>query len=129
MKLDLEYVRKVSDHLHQLYCEAGGYNPEEHVFSLHFEPDNNHVSCHVSWSYFHNLVAGEVNVRRAGTALHLTASVQGVTVTACVFRHEIVNMLAELGHEVHKSTDIVTLFNVWQTLAGWNVSLEVENDG
>ena len=129
MKLDLEYVRKVSDHLHQLYCEAGGYNPEEYVVSLRFDPSAHCALCHISWPYFHNLVAGEVNVRRAGKALYLTASVQGITVVTCVFRHEIVDMLAELGHEVYESTDIVTLFNVWQTLAGWNVSLEVECDG
>lgn len=136
MKLDLEYVRKVSDHLHQLYREAGGYNRDEHVYSVRFEPDDNHVMCHISWPYFRNLVANEtskdcdVDVSKAGAiALHLAASVQGIEVTACVFKDEIVDMLKEHLGSVPEDKDALALFDLWQNLTGWGLSGEEKNNG
>lgn len=136
MKLDLDYLHKVSDNLHQLYRDAGGYNPEEHVYSLHFEPDDNNVSCHISWPYFRNLVANEtdVDVSKAGAiALHLAARMQGIEITACVFKDEIVGMLKEhLGsayasYEVHEDEDVLALFDLWQNLTGWGLSGEEQH--
>lgn len=127
MKLDLDYIRKVASNLHQLYRESGGYQPDAHVYSVHFEPDSNYVRCHISWPYFRNLVANEADgpceVCKAGTGLHLTASVQGVEMITCVFKYELVDMLKDLGYEVSQDTDVLVLFTLWQNASGWNVEV------
>ena len=132
MKLDLDYLHKVSDNLHQLYREAGDYNPDEHVYNVQFSPECNDIRCHISWPYFRNLIANEADapceMSRVEEALHLRARVHGVEMVCCVFRHEVVSMLKELvaehpegDYEVCEDDDIVAMFIIWQNMTGWDL--------
>lgn len=140
MKLDLDYLHKVSDNLHQLYREAGGYNPDEHVYNVQFSPESNDIRCHISWPYFRNLIANEADapseLSRVGDALHLRAKVQGIEMVCCIFQHEVVKMLKDLvaehpesDYEVCEDDDIVALFIIWQNMTGWDLDWEAKSNG
>ena len=132
MKLDLTYLHKVSDNLHQLYRDAGGYNPDEHVYSVQFYPGSREMHCHISWPYFRNLVEIEADapaeVSRVQGALHLQAKVRGIEMVCFIFQKEVVRMLKELvaehpegGYEICEDDDIMALFTLWQNMTGWNL--------
>lgn len=133
MKLDLDYVRKVSDNLHQLYRESGGYYTEEHVYSVQFSPASGVARCLISWPYFRNLTANEADgpceLSKVQGYLHMTARVQGIEMVCCVSKAEVVDMLKEScgnnyeDYEVHEDEDILALFITWQNLTGWNVEV------
>lgn len=136
MKLDLEYLHKVSNNLHQLYRESGGYNPDEHVYHVQFEPDHKLIRCHISWPYFRNLIANEADgpteVHKVQEALHLSTRVQGIEMVTCLFKPEVLELLEECPESAQalcEDDDILAMFIVWQNATGWNMHWEVQPNG
>lgn len=130
MKLDFDYLREVSTKLHQLFLDAGGYNRDEHVYTVSVEPEKCNVRCHISWPYFRKLLANEpaasCEMSKSEDTVHLRARVHGVEVTCCIFRHDVEQMLRAIeGAYYHWAEEdtVVEMFKAWQNYTGWPVEV------
>lgn len=139
MKLDLDALRQLGQGI-QRECQADGdlceqLDKGQYVYSIHFEPSTGRVSTHIQWPYFRNLVASEADhpatitkVEDSQTWLHCSCTSHGVEISACLAKHEVVNMLKELvaehpesDYEICEDDDIMDLFVIWQNMTGWDL--------
>ena len=139
MKIDFEYIKKVSDKLHEAFVEDGDLSTQfdkgSMVHSINFDPQTGHASAHVQWPYFRNLVANEGDYPATYTRvqqsskdepwLYWNCDVLGVKIVTCMDKSDIVKELEALelpeDCEVDFSDDIEHLFTLWQNCTGWNL--------
>ena len=149
MKIDFDYINRVAAKLHEAFVEDGGmeaYSEGRHVYSLRIEPETKRVEIHVQWPMFRNLVANEADapatcnkissVENMDPWMHWHCDVQGVHLTACVNKWDVIQDLKELvsehpesDYEICEDDDIENLFNIWQNMTGWNLGWEVTTNG
>lgn len=127
MKLDLNNLRTIADKLHEAYLEDGECTEQlmkgRMVYSISIDPSSGEVSAHVQWPYFKELTTSATYsiVRDRAEWLHWEAEVQGVKLTACMWKPTIVEELKALGFtEISEDADIEDLLDVFQDLSGWN---------
>ena len=128
MKLDLDNLRLMSLKLHDAFQEDGELTEQlvkgRCVYSIIIDPSNAEVSAHVQWPYFRELAASATYdkvVHDSAPWLYWKAEVQGVKLTACMWKHTVVDELKALGFtEISEDADIEDLLDVFQDLSGWN---------
>ena len=139
MKIDFDYIRKVSDNFKQVCVEdPNAYDNGRFVFSVQFEPETGLTNVHVQWPYFRNLVANSADAPAVCTKVYTgenmhpwmywTASVLGCGIVTCVNKFDIIKDLRDLvaehpesDYEICEDDDIENLFSIWQNMTGWNL--------
>lgn len=142
MKLDFEYIRGITNKLHEASREAGGHSKEfdegHVVYSISFDPGAGSCNIHVQWPYFRNLVANEADHPATYTRhdmpeyttpwLHWSCDVLGMQIVCCMNKWDIVQELKALiaehpesDYEICEDDDIENLLNIWQNMTGWNL--------
>lgn len=128
MKLDLNNLRTIADKLHKAYLEDGECTEQlskgRYVYSISIDPSSGEVRAHVQWPYFKELTTSATYNRVVNDDipwLHWEAEVQGVKLTTCMWKHQVVDELKALGFtEISEDADIEDLLDVFQDLSGWN---------
>ena len=132
MKLDFNQLRRLKDSFHQQFAEGGDLSSQlddgSMVYSIHFDPHESSCKVHVQWPYFRNLVANEADCAASfeecgsdgAVWLYWTCKVQGIVITACMFREDLFQELRAINAEFSETEELPVLLAMWQDLSGWN---------
>lgn len=138
MKLDFEQLNRMKENLHKLFLEDGNTSQQlgkgSMVYSVSFDPGCNTARVHVQWPYFCNLVANEADRPATYSVIkqpsdetvwmHWTCFVQGIEISACMNRSDIIQTMQESQVNFHWTDEdnVEDLFKLWQHFTGWNMS-------
>ena len=132
MKLDFNQLKRLKDSFHQQFVEGGNLSKQlddgTMVFSIKFDPHEGSCDVHVKWPYFRNLVANEADcaasfkeISTSPSWIYWTCKVQGITITACMSREDLLHELRTIDAEFSDDDETLVLLALWQELSGWNL--------
>lgn len=139
MKLDFDQLKRLNDSFHAQYTADGEFFQQmdkgRMVYSINFRPREGQANVHVQWPYFRNLVANEADhpatysvVQQDSEAepwIHWTCDVQGIEISACMFKSDVLKEFSALGLpegcDLCEEDHIEALLVLWMNMTGWNM--------
>lgn len=134
-----EQLKSLGNYLAQQHKEdPDAYFEGRHIYSVQFSPENDKIEVHIQWPAFRDLVsehsAKEIHMTlKPGFSAphnpwyHVDTDIDGVTLSACLWRSDLVPDLQKLGYsEVDiAQMDIAERMSTFIDKSGWASSANI----